>query len=484
MIKINKTLGNLLALLLLISTACTNGDELLTTTPTEESTAISASLEALNSKYNLAASTYDNDVINNIIFDFGFDFVYPITLAYNNESIATVDNFEELNTILEASNPNLFVNEIAFPFDVEVFNYNSKTIEINKIEDEQAFLALVDSVEIGTPNDCICTEEYSPVFVEVTTPSGGGMTLTYSNACLARCNGFSQSDFIDNDLEITLPLCYSGNVDCFEFDYPITILVDNTRQVTINSEQQLFDFTYSNYDFEFIYPFSIQINGDTSIMESKDEYQAVLNDCYNPIDIVCLAVYDPVYIETVNLNGVEKIISYGNACEASRDGYSEEDFLNNDTITFTGEVESFGDFSIHKMLSNEDTSTSLNITSVDARERLNLATGIVKSFLLTNDNINLSITNWDMPLDYGYFSRDYIDLDVPTPTIVKTFMATRGSIKIKVLNVTEYQSGNFIETLYEVNIELENVLFESNDGEQKFIKNLTINDVRLGWSPG
>ena len=129
---------------------------------------------------------------NNIIFDFCFDFVYPIELIYNNGSTVTVNSFQELITVIINSTPNLYIVGIVFPFDVEVYNPVTNEIEIITIHNETEFIALLESCDLG--NDCPCPTDYDPVCVDV-EQNGQTITITFQNSCYAECAGFTPNEY-------------------------------------------------------------------------------------------------------------------------------------------------------------------------------------------------------------------------------------------------------------------------------------------------
>jgi len=51
-------------------------------------------------------------------FDFCFKFVYPITLSYNNGTTVVVNNSDELLTVAQSMTSTLYIDGIAFPFDI------------------------------------------------------------------------------------------------------------------------------------------------------------------------------------------------------------------------------------------------------------------------------------------------------------------------------------------------------------------------------
>ena len=169
---------------LFIVTSCTNDEPIgdNTQNQTEESTSITTALDELQAKFNADGNVVaETNPAGYIVLDFCFDFVYPLTLSYNNGSTVTVNDLDGLVDVMIGSTDELYINGIAFPFDVETFNDDTDTIEIETIDDEAEFIELILSCEFDDFEVCECFEVYDPVCVEVTDPNGGTFIVTYPN---------------------------------------------------------------------------------------------------------------------------------------------------------------------------------------------------------------------------------------------------------------------------------------------------------------
>ena len=120
------------AMLIAVFTSCTNEEDIMEIQQdTAESASIITTLNRLNEQYD-----DDGNVIvtenpaGNVVFDFCFDFVYPIDLIFNTGAIVTVNSLEELVAIYTGSTDDLFINGIVFPFQVEIYNEESNALEI------------------------------------------------------------------------------------------------------------------------------------------------------------------------------------------------------------------------------------------------------------------------------------------------------------------------------------------------------------------
>lgn len=325
-------------------TSCTNDEPVIEEQNTDESAAITTSLSELSLQFNSQGDIEPSEnPSGNIVFDFCFDFVYPLTLSYNTGTTVTVESLEDLVVILINSNQDLFINGIAFPFDVETYDDDSDAIVVVTINDEEEFIDLLEDCDFDIDDDCFeCYEEdYDPVCVEITGPNGETFFVTYPNECYALCDGFTEDDFsedCENDYNNT------GGYECFTFNFPLTIITDDGETITVNSQAELDTALYNNYYFDFVYPFSVTDDeGEVEVIEDELDFIDVLEDCYDEYDdndCDCTDEFAPVCVETVTANGFAEIFVFPNACIAICEGFSEADFIdceNNNTSGCTEE---------------------------------------------------------------------------------------------------------------------------------------------------
>ena len=137
---------------LLIS--CTN-DTVNDIPDMQESKATQVAVNQLINLYN------DDGTINesmnpsgHLIFDFCFEFIYPIHLMYNNSAIITTNSNEELIEVLVNTSDQLFIAGIEFPFNVAIYNPESNEIELLTIETENTFTNLIENCFFDTPCNC------------------------------------------------------------------------------------------------------------------------------------------------------------------------------------------------------------------------------------------------------------------------------------------------------------------------------------------
>lgn len=308
-------------------TSCSNTDSVIEEQNIDETEAITQSLNRLAQQFsddgNIISSANPS---GNIVFDFCFDFVYPLNLAYNNGTTVSITSLDDLITILINSSDNLYISGIEFPFNVETYN-GSGAIVIVTINNEAEFFDLLEECNFDAIDDCECFEVYEPVCVEVQAPNGESFTITYPNECYAACDGFTPNDFVVNCAGDYNTI---GGNDCFTFNFPITIITDDGQTITVNSQEELDNALYNAYYFDFVYSFDVTINDETLTIGNEEAFIALIEDCYNNGSCPCPADVDPVCVEVQTGSGTE-IIDFLNACEAECAGFTQEDFVDCNT---------------------------------------------------------------------------------------------------------------------------------------------------------
>ena len=266
-------------MVLAVFTSCTNEEVIVDPQQdTEESESIITTLSRLNEQFDENGNVDQaENPAGNVVFDFCFDFVYPINLSFNTGTTVTANNLDEVIEIYNASTENLYLNGIAFPFQVETYNENSNTLEIETINNEDEFLSLLEDCGFeDETEDCICTEEYDPVCIDITDLDGELFTISYPNACYAICDGFTEDDFSE-ECQIDYE---SSDGECFEFVYPISIILDDGDPVTVNSREELFNATYGAYHIDLVLPLDIIIENESIVtINDYDELGAIIEDC-------------------------------------------------------------------------------------------------------------------------------------------------------------------------------------------------------------
>jgi len=323
------------ALITGLFTSCSNEDSVTNDQDIQQTEAITTSLNRLAEQFN-----DDGDVIptsnpsGNIVFDFGFDFVYPLNLSFNNGTTVAVNSLDELIEILINSTDDLYINGIEFPFEVEIYDEDTDSIIVVTINSEEEFLDLLDSLW-DDQDPCDCDDDVvNPVCVEVQDPNGESFIITYPNECYALCDGFTPNDFAENcEDDYNCP----GGFECFEFNFPISIITDEDVTITVNSQEELDNALYNTYYFDFVYPFEVTTDeGEVVTINNADDFYDVLEDCFDDYENECDECLeeeiDPVCVEVQTATGLE-IITFPNACYAECEGFDEADFVDCDNNT-------------------------------------------------------------------------------------------------------------------------------------------------------
>lgn len=308
--------------------SCSNNESLVDEQNIDETEAIVTSLNRLSQQFNDDGYVITSaNPAGNIIFDFGFDFVYPLNLSFNNGTTVSVNSLDELIDILINSTENLYINGIEFPFDVEVYNEDTDAIEIITINNEDEFLDLINSLDWDGQDSCDCFEDYNPVCVEIEAPDGESFTITYPNECYALCDGFTPNDFIENCANDGNNV---GGFDCFEFVFPLTIVTNENQTITVNSQEELDSVLYNAYYFDFVYTFDVMVNGELLTIGNEEAFINLLENCFENGGCPCPGDVNPVCVEITTPSGGTEIITFLNACEAECEGFTPNDFVNCD----------------------------------------------------------------------------------------------------------------------------------------------------------
>ena len=265
-------------LILVISIACTNDDSNIELAEVHQSTSIQSALNQLRSYYHEDGTINEEmNPTNNLVFDFCFEFIYPLSLSYNNEVIVTVNSIEELVNVIINSSQELYITGVVFPFDVTLYDIESNELVVQTINNEEEFSNLIADCNFNDP--CICTEEYAPVCVELIA-NNSVTVITFPNSCYAFCEGFTESDLVNCE----------NNTECTIYDLEVITgdcNSDNTYNMTINfqyeeiGEQDYFDLYARNDELIGYFPLSslpLTIINFPSSGENYDFVKVCIND--------------------------------------------------------------------------------------------------------------------------------------------------------------------------------------------------------------
>jgi hypothetical protein len=206
----------------ILLTSCTN-DDVSEVPDMQESVSTQLALNQLSNLYADDGTAIESmNPTGHLIFDFCFEFVYPINLMYNNGSIITITSNEELIEVLINMTDQLHIAGIEFPFNVEIYNPETNEIELLTITNETEFTNLLASCFFD--NFCECDDEFDPVCIEI-IEANQPITVTFPNACYAECEGFTEEDFVDCGET-------SCEDECSQEEDPVCVEIVNPNGIT------------------------------------------------------------------------------------------------------------------------------------------------------------------------------------------------------------------------------------------------------------
>lgn len=257
--------------------SCTDSNPLENEANASKSMALRTTLNEIKKAANISGK---NAVAMQDQF-FCFNFVYPITISYNNGTQVSVTNYEGLIDILTNENSTLYVDGIAFPFQVQ------EEGTITTIDNEAEFFALIQN----------CTTFHT-------------------------INSFV-FDFT-----------------CYSIIYPISVINANQETIIVNNQTELMQLVslpvgaVATYQLNIVFPISISQNNQTVVIHNLYEFFELNNDC-SVSDCNCPQNYAPICVQTAT-----GVVEYANKCLANCDGYSAGDFVNcgNSTAFNFGEL--------------------------------------------------------------------------------------------------------------------------------------------------
>ncbi len=207
---------------------------------------------------------------------FCFNFVYPITLSYNNGTTITVNSADGLLEVLVNETNTLYIDGIAFPFQVQ------EEGTITTINSEVEFYELISGcANFQTVNDC---------FFDFT---------------------------------------------CYEVVYPILVMISDDQGVEVQNQAELMQLILIppagavTGQLDIVFPISIIQNNQTIVIDNLYEFFEINNDCAGS-SCVCTADFTPVCVQTTT-----GVVMYSNACFAMCDGFTQADFVSCDPILTT-----------------------------------------------------------------------------------------------------------------------------------------------------
>ncbi len=189
-----------------------------------------------------------NDNMPSITAIYCFDFVYPITLVYNNGDTLVVNDANEYDDAIYNSTGNLYVESIEYPFDI-IVDGQTQTI--------------TNAIEFQIAEDQ-CNGDY------------------------VQCANLPPTDLFNG---------------CVSLDYPVTLVYNDGSTLVVNSDQEYNDALQNSnanlYVVDFQYDFSVIQNGNTITVHNIGEFYNILMECYMNTDFTDLLCFTFVYPITI-----------------------------------------------------------------------------------------------------------------------------------------------------------------------------------------
>ena len=251
--------------------SCEDSNAIDSENNSQKSAALRTVLNELKLANNIAGRSAARDSISN---SFCFEFVYPVTLTYSNNTEITIASFTGLIDVLTSETPNLYLSGIVFPFQV-IENTSQNGTNTITINNEAEFLTLIQNCNFNTLND-----------------------------------------------DLLQPLC-------FDFVFPIGFSTNNATANTfvVNNLQELHNYlglqstNPSGYLQQMVFPISVISNNQTVVVNNLYELYQMINSCDNPC--VCTQEYAPVCVQV----RTDSIATYPNLCYAICAGYTQNDIV-------------------------------------------------------------------------------------------------------------------------------------------------------------
>jgi hypothetical protein len=244
-------------------TSCSDNESIENQAVTQESSALRVMFNEIKRSNNSAGRMATESE------SLPFDFVYPISVSFNNGTVVTVTSQAGLISLLENESSESYIVGIAFPFQI-IMGADNTIITINS---ESDFWEVIEEMNIVTYDTYV----------------------------------------------------FSGS--CFELAFPISFVTSNDQVVTVASQEALFElFSDPNQItviYDFVYPFNVIVDNQTMVINNIFEFDELSMGCIDSIGCICNEIYAPVCVSVGN----GQTILYPNACFANCDGYTESDFV-------------------------------------------------------------------------------------------------------------------------------------------------------------
>ncbi len=242
-----------------------------------------------------------------------FEFVYPISIIYNDGStLSLADDAEFAQAIVSQTNQHFIINFV-YPFDV------IKDGNIISVTSDADFENLINSCQtfnmyILSPTQTYCFDFVYPVDIEMsdgsvaTVHDASEFDLLFANASANyypvnmvypfEVDKDGQIITIHNSVEFEtlIDSCFGGNVcpdgllipsdwfACLSLNYPIDLLYNDGSTVTVNNDREyddaLYNSTVNHYVEDFVYDIIVLENGNVHVVHNIQEFYDLYMNCF------------------------------------------------------------------------------------------------------------------------------------------------------------------------------------------------------------
>lgn len=255
----------------IVFTSCEDSKAIDSQNNSQKSIALRTVLNELKLTNHIAGRLAARDSISN---HFCFEFVYPVTFTYSNNTEITIATFSGLIDVLTSETHTLYLAGIVFPFQV-IENTSQNGTNTITINNEAEFLTLIHNCNYNTLND-----------------------------------------------DLLQPLC-------FDFVFPIgfSANTDTANTFVVHNLQELHNYLSlqssnpSGYLQQMVFPISVISNNQTVVVHNLYELYQMINSCNNPCN--CTQEYAPVCVQV----RTDSIATFPNLCYAMCAGYTQNDIV-------------------------------------------------------------------------------------------------------------------------------------------------------------
>lgn len=231
-----------------------------------------------------------------------FTLNFPVTLTDESGNNTIVNNEEELSDFWDANETDTFEPTFVYPISVTL-TADGSVVTINNDEEFDDLYEECYDFEDCDFDDFDCFTIQFPI--EATSTASGSITINNEDELYAYFDNLGDEEdpqftfpitiILDDgteqqinsleELEDAFDLCYDEEYeieDCFTFNYPLTVIKEDGSNVTINSDDEFETFLDGLGDdegFGFQYPINVTQDGENITINSEGQLFLVFENC-------------------------------------------------------------------------------------------------------------------------------------------------------------------------------------------------------------